>query len=165
MTKNYKVIKGFTIIELLVVLVLSSLAISLGYRLLVYSQKLFLKNKSQNQFLRQQIFVKSTLIKESHDCKFILEEKNNEFLFKSDSTHSYLMLNNEFAVLKKGTRVDTIKVLIKNISKVYEPFNNIQFKNKLLREISFNLFYSESYFPIQVTKNYTSFDKISLENL
>lgn len=157
--------KGFTLLELLVVLVLSSLAISLGYRLLTYSQKLFYKKSSQNLFIQHLIHFKSALMEESYQCKSIIEETYNEFSFNSDSSSCYLIINEKTVILKKGNRIDSINFSVNNLSKIYEPIQNYVFKDKLLREISFNIYYSQSNFPIRIMKNYTSFDKLTLENL
>lgn len=161
MKLNY--VKGFTIAEMLITLVLTSASITLSYHTLSYVQKLFYSYKEQNQFLQQYTHLKRVLDDECLKSDKLIEENENEFSFYNDTLITQFKISESLLILKKGLRTDSVKTKALHIQKTYENFNNPNFKNKFINSLSFEVLYTKQKFNFYIYKNYDASVKMELE--
>ncbi|WP_317897804.1 prepilin-type N-terminal cleavage/methylation domain-containing protein [Aurantibacillus circumpalustris] len=159
---KYKV-KGFTIAELLVVLVLSSISISLSYGTLTYIQKLFSEYKKQNKFLNEYTDLKERLDYESLNARIVELEKENCFLFHRDSTISSLQLLEHKILLKRNNHCDTFHIEPQKIKVEFEHMTNPIWVNRLVNKISFEGEYTKQKLTICFYKDHSSAIKLMLD--
>lgn len=162
--KNIKYsLRGFTIVELLVTLALTSLAITFSYSTLTYIQKLLYNYQKQNKFINEYTELIKRFDYESIFSTSVVEGSENRFLIKRDSTESILEIFDRTIVFKKGTLCDTFHISAKKIVKEYEFMKNPKWTNKLLKYMEFETDFSKQKFIVYFYKNYDSAIKLELE--
>lgn len=158
-----KKIKGFTLAEVLVTLALTSLAITLSYSTLTYIQKLFYSYKTQNKFINQYTDLKKRMDHESLKASVIIENSENDFTIKRDSSTIQFKVLEKVILLKKAERCDTFHIEAKKIKKEYELMKNPLWSNKLLRSLQFEVEYTKQKFNFYFYKNYDAAVKLELD--
>ncbi|PBQ30234.1 hypothetical protein CNR22_00155 [Sphingobacteriaceae bacterium] len=162
--RTHKKLKGFTITELLIVLVLTSLSIIFSYGTLNYIQKIFSDYKKQNRFLNEFTVFKSRMDMESIKSISVIEQKESTFEIRRDSSLIVLQLNEEVILLKKEGACDTFHIAAKKISKEYELMKNPAWTNKLLSKLEFETEFSKQKFFFSFNKEHSASFKLALEN-
>ena len=160
---NRNKLKGFTIAELLVVLILTSISITLSYSTLTYVQKLFSEYKRSNKFLSEFAELKKRLCYESLKAEQITEEKENSFRIKRDTSDVFLEFNKQVILLKHNSQCDTFHIDVKNILKKYELMQNPLWTNRLLSELQFETQYGKQKFNFSFNKEHSSALKLKLD--
>lgn len=158
-----KKIKGFTLAEVLVTLALTSLAITLSYSTLTYIQKLFYSYKTQNKFINQYTDLKRRLDHEALKASVIIENSENDFTIKRDSSTIQFKILEKVILLKKETRCDTFHIEAKKIKKDYEMMKNPIWSKKLLRSLQFEVEFTKQKFNFYFYKNYDAAVKLELD--
>jgi prepilin-type N-terminal cleavage/methylation domain-containing protein len=156
-------VKGFTIIEVLVTLALTSIAITLGFATLNYVQKLFYDYKKQNKFIQQYTDLKWHLDVEKNRAERVIEISENNFEISRDSLNSNLILQGDKILLKRNDRCDTFFVKAENIKKEYLQLNNPKWSNKLVTSLKFESYYSKQKFIFYFYKDYDASAKLEME--
>ncbi len=156
-------LKGFTIAELLVVLILTSISITLSYSTLTYVQKLFSAYKNSNKFLNEWSDLKKRLDFESMKAERVTEEKENYFRISRDTVDSWLEIKEKLILLKHRETCDTFHIEVKNLKKKYEVLQNPLWANKLLTELQFETDYSKQKFIFSFIKQHSAALKLKLE--
>lgn len=158
-----KTLKGFTIAELLVVLALTSVAVTLSYGTLTYIQKLFAQYRAQNRFLNEITSLKARLDRESLSCDLIVEQADNRFDLKQKGRSIQMELNETTILLKQEERCDTFHIRGKKLAKLYEPMSNPAWQNRLINSLQFETEYMKQAFNIRLHKAYNASVKLELE--
>jgi prepilin-type N-terminal cleavage/methylation domain-containing protein len=161
--ENTYQLKGFTIAELLVVLVLTSISITLSYTSLTYIQKLFAEYKKQNKFLNEFTDLKKRLDYESLKADLVIEEQDNNFTIRRDSFSSTLQLLDHVILLKRNERCDTFHLSAKNIKKEYELMRHPLWTNKLVNKLQFEIEFTKQKFAFCLYKDHATAIKLKLE--
>lgn len=166
--KGYNLIKfklnGFTIAELLVTMVLTSLAILFAYSTLGYVQKLFYNYKQQNRFVTEYCVFKQRFNDELLNCDYAIENGHNIFKLKSDSNVTELIFLDENIVFKKNDVCDTFHVTAKKLQVNYETITNPEYFNRLVAKITFQTDYSKQKFNFYFCKTYDASVKLKLND-
>lgn len=163
--RNRYQLKGFTIAELLVVLILTSVSITLSYSTLSFVQKLFSEYKKSNKFLNEFTDFKKRMDFESLKAEQIAEESENSISIKRDSVKANLEFKEHVILLKRNQHCDTFHFEAKKITKKYELIQNPLFSNKLIRELRFETEYGKQKFVFCFTKEHSASLKLKLEQL
>jgi len=156
-------LNGFTLAEVLVTLALTSLAITLSYATLTYIQKLFYNYKEQNKFIHQYTDLKKRMHYESLKANLIIEESENNFVIKRDSSTIELKILEKVILLKKNSQCDTFHIEAKKIEKEFELMKNPVWANKLVKSIRFETDYTKQKFNFYFYKNYDASVKLELD--
>lgn len=156
-------LKGFTLAELLVVMALASVAITFSYQALMQVQKLFADYKRQNRFLNEVTDLKSRLAFEALKAEKIVEEEEGVYGIYRDSIKALLRVTDEQVLLKRQDRCDTFHVKAKVVGKNYEPMQNLQWQNKLLRELQLGIAFKEQTYLVVLGKEHSAEIKLRLE--
>jgi len=156
-------LNGFTLVELLITLVLTSLAITICYSALSYVQRLFSNYRQQSHFISEYTSLKNRMDHEAEKALFICQEDENTFRIVRDSTNLWLKLNNKAVILNYRTRSDTFHFQTSNIVKDYEPMSNPQWAGRLLRSLKFETTFSNQTFSLSLHKHYAAAVKLQLD--
>jgi len=149
--------------EVLVTLALTSLAITFAYTTLTYVQKLFFSYKTQNRFITEYVNFKNKMQYESLNAQTIIENAENKFTVKRDSSIVEFEILEKVILLKNAQHCDTFHIEAKKIKKEYEPMTNAAYKNKLLNFLSFEMDYTKQKFNFYFYKNYDASIKLKLD--
>ena len=160
--KKYK-LKGFTIAELLIVMVLTSISITLSYSSLSYIQKLLSEYKKQNIFLNEFTEFKKRMDYESLKANLILETNENNFKIMRDSSFSTFQILENVILLKRKEHCDTFHFSAKNIKKEYEQMNNPVWTNKLISKLQFESEFTKQKFNFFFYKEHDASLKLKLD--
>lgn len=156
-------VKGFTIAELLVTLVITSVVITLSYTTFNYIHKLFVDYKSQCRFISEYTTLKERVDYESRQCEFVLEQTENKLLFKRDTIYRTLEIMPEVILFKNQSACDTFHITPHKIIKTYEPMSTSEWKNRLLQSLSFETVFGKQKFIFYFHKKYDGSVKMALE--
>jgi prepilin-type N-terminal cleavage/methylation domain-containing protein len=156
-------VKGFTLVEILITLVLTSLAVTMAFGTLSYIQKLFHGYKEQNKFLNQLSSLKQRLDYESITCNTVINLSNNSFLIKHDTTETQLDILEKVILLKKAGHCDTFNMAVKNIKISFEFMRNPVWTNKLVNSLEFETEFTKQRFNFYFYKNYDASVKLALD--
>jgi len=163
---NYvKYLRGFTIAELLVVLALTSIAITFSYGTLSYIQKLFFDYRKQNNFLNEFTEFKKRMDHESLKADIVIEKNENEFEIKRDSVSSHLYIMESVILMKKNGHCDTFHIAARSIKKEYELMHNPTWSNKLLRRLELETDFKKQKFNFYFSKEYSADVKLKLDGV
>lgn len=160
--KHIQRLKGFTLAEVLITLVLTSLAITMSYTTLTYVQKLFMNYKTQNKFINQYTELKNRLDLEAVKATLITEERDNVFKIERDSITSFMEIKDKVILFKRNEACDTFHIEAADIKKEYEPMTNPTWANKLLRRLQFETSFTKQKFNLSFYKEYDGAIKLKL---
>ena len=136
---KFRSVNAFTIIEVIVSLLISSIVISLAYTIFINSETYFENIKRQSSYSIQYIDFYSVLKKDINRSNSIAF-KNNELILKFDNDQVIYILEDEYVereVLNK--RTNTFDIVIKDIEVKY--LKNSKFVNEIIIQIQgVNLF-------------------------
>ena len=161
---DYK-LKGFTIAELLIVLILTSISITLSYGTLTYVQKLFSEYKKQNRFLNEFTDLKQRMDFESLKATRVIEQQENTFEIKRDSAIITLQIKEKVILMKRNETCDTFHIAAKNIKKEYESMTNPLWTNRLVSSLKFDTEFSKQTFHFCFNKEHSASLKLKLEKI
>jgi prepilin-type N-terminal cleavage/methylation domain-containing protein len=156
-------VKGYTIIEMMVTLVLTSLIITMSYSALTYVQKMFISYKSQNLFIEKFTSLKDRINYEILKADIVSEESANQFKITRDSSSAMLILMDKFIVLTKGVRQDTFYTEVSNIKKEFELIKNPMWQNKLIQSLEFETKFTKQKFVLRFQKVHEASLKLELD--
>jgi type II secretory pathway pseudopilin PulG len=156
-------LKGFTIAELLVVMILTSISISLSYTTLTHTQKLFNQYRNSLDFIKNYTSLQTRFNYESLYAERIVEEQENRFTINRDGINSLLEIKSNVILLIRNNRCDTFHFQVKNIAKKYEPMQNPVWSNKLLTELQFETEYGKQKFVMTLSKQHSASLKLKLD--
>ncbi|MBL7932146.1 MAG: prepilin-type N-terminal cleavage/methylation domain-containing protein [Bacteroidia bacterium] len=163
-TNAHKRLKGFTIVEVLVVLALTSLSVSLSYGALNATQELFSRYKAQNRFLNEFTELKRRCDYEALKAISIIEIGTNIFEIKRDSLPIKISVLDKRVLLFKGGICDTFHLEAKNLKIGYEEMANPLWQNKLVNELSFDVEFSKQKYIFSFTKSHDASVKLALDS-
>ena len=155
--------KGFTIVEVMVTMALTSIIITFAYSTLGYIQKLFYTYKDQNRFINEYTDFKKRMDHEALYSESVIEGSENKFNIKRDTSLAELEFLEKVVLFKKGEHCDTFHFELKQINKEYELMKNPALVNKLIKAMSFEIDYSKQKFNFIFNKNYDASVKLRLD--
>jgi prepilin-type N-terminal cleavage/methylation domain-containing protein len=156
-------VKGYTIIEVMVTLVLTSLAITMSYSALTYVQKMFVSYKNQNLFIERFTSLKERINYEILKADMVAEEDENSFKITRDTITTLLKLEDKFIVLSKGARQDTFYTEVSGIKKEFEIIKNPVWQNKLVSHLEFETEFGKQKFKLGFYKPHEASLKLKLD--
>lgn len=156
--------KGFTLAEVLITLLLTSVAITLSYGTLGYLQALYQNVQQQNRFINQATTLKVALEREFLHCQRITEETPNHFTFYGNIQTAHLLLLEHCLVYQQGLRSDTFNLKAEQVKKAYEPMLSGRWNGKLLKQLDFETAFTKQTFYFYFYKHYHASVKLMLEN-
>lgn len=161
--KVYKVaLNGFTLVEVMVTLALTSLSITFAYGTLNYVQKLFVSYKLQNQFMYDYTNLKQRLNYEALYTDYVTEINENEFVMMRDCVVSHLLFKSNYILIKQGLRNDTFHLAAKDIKREYESLNGNLSGKQIIKSLNFEVGFSKQEFKVALDKNYDASVKLRL---
>ncbi|MCC6370239.1 MAG: prepilin-type N-terminal cleavage/methylation domain-containing protein [Bacteroidia bacterium] len=160
--KKYQ--KGFTIAEVLITLVLTSIAITLSYGTLNYIQKLFHAYTNQNKYINQITDLKQRLDFEAIKCDLVVEESENNFRIVRDTIESHLIITDKNILYKRQLNCDTFNIEAINLKKEYERIENPKWHNLLIKSLQFESSFTKQKFNFYFYKEYDAATKLALES-
>jgi hypothetical protein len=150
-------------IELLIVLALTSITVSFSYTALNYVQGLFKSFNSQNNFIQSYAQIKKVIDYNALKADRIVEVNENDFVFYGDSLNIQFTITETGIVLKKGAQSDSLQITLEHLTKNYETMNNAKWQNKLLKNLSFDYQYKKQKFSFWLNKNHDAATKLKLD--
>jgi len=154
-TYNIK-LKGFTIVEILIVMVLTSITITFAYGTLNYIQKLFMHTKEQQGFIQDYCNLNNRLILELKRAEIVKYSNDNEFLLIRDSFITKLEFQPKYVLMKSRLITDTFQVETGKIEKREFLLQDGLIDQKLINAFSFPVKYSGQVFNLYFYKEYNS---------
>jgi prepilin-type N-terminal cleavage/methylation domain-containing protein len=128
-------IPGYTIIELIVVMVISTIVVSIAYKTydIVFTQ--YLRVRSQNEQIRQLSLLDLLLEKDFANSNYVMNVDEGIVCNYSGKQVVY-SLNNRFIVRSERSVSDTFRVMAQNIQFAYSN-KAIEESNRLIDKFSF----------------------------
>lgn len=158
-------LKGFTIVEVLVTLALTSIVITFSYSALSYVQKLFLNYKDQNRFINEYSDFKRRMDYEALYAHSVVETSENVFVAFRDSLQTTIELLDRTVLMKRSGHCDTFHFSVKQIVKSYEMIRNPKYANRLLKTLSFETEFSKQKFNFRFYKHHDASLKLQMDNV
>lgn len=156
-------VNGFTLTEVLVVLALTSVSITVSFSALNLTQRLFTEYKSQNRFLLEFTNLKQICAREALHAKRIIETGSNSFAMERDSLSLQMKIEPEHVLLFKNQHCDTFHFKAQNIVLVYEKMSSPEWQNRLVKELSFDVFFGKQSYTFSFLKPHDASVKLALE--
>ena len=149
-------IKAFTLIELVFVMLLSSLVIlsSLGaFQILVSVME---RSNELNSYLKELVYLRSQLEKDFNQAESIMQSSQNSFKinFPDDTSVNYTFIDGN-SIIESINRVDTISIGTSSLQFSFIKTNHV-------KEISLAVSVRESEIPIIIQKDYSNYEKFML---
>jgi prepilin-type N-terminal cleavage/methylation domain-containing protein len=160
---NY--MKGFTLVEVLVALILTSIAITFSFSTLSYIQRIFSSYKDQNKFINEYSRLKNVVEAEVLNSDLIVMKSPNEFSICRDSIITDILLGEKNLLLRRGFFCDTFHFVPANISVRFEPMSNLAWMNRLVKSLSFDFWYNKQGFSFYLEKSYDASVKMKLNTM
>ncbi len=158
-------IDGFTLAEVIVTLALTSLVITFAYGTLNYVQKLFHSYKDQNRFMQEYTDLKQHLDYEILYSEWIMEQGEDKFKIKRDSSFIDLELLKNVILIRRTDNCDTFHMIPNSIKKEYEPMIDPRMMNRLLRSLILEVEFKGQKFSLNCVKSYDASVKLNLEKM
>lgn len=149
-------LKGFTIVEILIVMVLTSITITFAYGTLNYIQKLFSSTKEQQVFIQDYCNLNNRLLLELRRSEFVKSISDNEVQLIGDSAITKLEFKPNFILIKSSLITDTFHLEAGKVEKREFVLPAGLFDQKLINEFSFPVKYSGQVFNLYFYKEYNS---------
>jgi prepilin-type N-terminal cleavage/methylation domain-containing protein len=156
-------LKGFTIPEMLVTLILTSMAVTMSYTALNYVQRLFAGYKIQNKFINEYTDFTERMNHEGLRAVYIVEQGVNHFTMMHDSNATSLDILENVILMKRLQRCDTFHVSARKIKKEYEEMKNQAWSNKVIKSIQFETEFTKQRFIFCLYKDYDASVKLKLD--
>jgi prepilin-type N-terminal cleavage/methylation domain-containing protein len=161
---TYK-LKGFTLAEVMVTLVLTTIVVTFAYGTLSYVQKLFYSFKGQNRFIQEFTCFKQRMDHEALYAEWIKEQGENKFEIKRDSIITHLEILEHVILMKRGLATDTFHMEAKAIKKEYEVMPVAGTSNRLIKGLYFKTEFSKQAFNFQIKKKHDASVKLNIGKL
>lgn len=155
-------VKSFTIIELMISLLISSIVVSLSYYTFILTTQQLSHYKIKSELLNRFLLLDKTLQNDFNNSVDIKDSAGSYLLLSSDSSDSLLVkyiFKNDFIVRNIDLVNDTF-FLKSNLSKIDYVSDSLQIVKTLLLKIELK----ESIVTPIFIKNYTSAELINAEN-
>ena len=152
----YKRLKGFTIIELLVVMVLSSVVLSFAYASLRYVQKLFIGHKEQALFTNKLINLKDRLEYDFFQSDKIVEVETGRFIIYKDTVVNELWFKENDLIYLQGETRDTFHFESLRVEVNYKYISGSISTSALVSKLNLKFTFKEEEHEIQLKKVYCS---------
>lgn len=154
-------LRGFTIIEMLIAMILTSLSVTFSYSTFNYVQKLFIDFKKQNQFVSEWITLNQRLGIQFLNSRIVYKEEDK--ITFSGNSDVYMELGEKNTLLKKINLTDTFHFALKRIEVSFESVNNPAWSNKLLSSFHAETIFKGQKFAFSFNKEHDSVIKLELE--
>jgi hypothetical protein len=148
-------VKGFTVLEMIFAMLLSSLVVMFIFSAQNHVNKVFGLMKSTDKFINQFITLSNILRQKTHNAKYIIG--NNEiFNIQSIDENIEILINKNKLILKNNNRCDTFH--FKEITSEVKYLNlyNKSIKNKIITNISLKINHQKENLFIYIKKEYDS---------
>lgn len=145
-----KVLKGFTIFEMLVVMVTSSIAITLSIMIWLNLQKYFQKISINSKTRTEMLLLKDQIRADLKTACFLLKDDGGFRLGNAKEDYSYQVFD-EYILRETLWAQDTFKVIVHEIDRI--PLGE---KSEMLQEVSLNVWAEGVIFPIGISMLYDS---------
>ena len=156
-------VKGFTLIEVLITIALSSITVTLAYNGLTYIQRMFYITKEQNSYLSHFALLKNRLDACEQNPGVMLTAGEDSFVFKgSDGAISFGYGKNGIW-MSKGTRSDTLHAIVKLNRMEVVIFPNAQPEISVIRLLEFTVSHLGHNFNLVFAKKYDSQTLMKIE--
>jgi prepilin-type N-terminal cleavage/methylation domain-containing protein len=160
-----KYLKGFTLVEVLIALILTSIAITFSYGTLSYIQKVFNGYKDQNRFINEYCRLKNAMEVEALRADMVIMNGEGEFSVRRDSIVTDIVLGAKNILLKRNSFCDTFHIAPVNAKVRFETMNDPAWTNRLVKSLSFDLEYNKQKFNFYFCKSYDASVKMKLDKM
>jgi len=157
-----KKLPGFTMVELLVTMSLSSILVVFAYMGFNNTQSQLKQYSLQSRFIADynEFNKRIDLLSQA---KGIITADNEKYLFTDDSVHASISLANSFILVSKNNQADTFHLEITGVKPFYEPMNNPSWQNRLINRLEFEIVFDKQKFCLVLIKNYDAYTKFIIE--
>ena len=163
--RKNKYLKGFTLVEVLIALILTSITITFSYGTLSYIQKIFNGYKDQNRFINEYCRLKNVVEFEMLRSYMIVMNAENEFSVRGDSVVTDIVLGAKNILLKRNGFCDTFHLPPSNTNIRFEPMNQQALVGRLVKSLGFELEYNKQKFNFYFSKDYDASVKMKLSEM
>src|ERR1035437_4240342 len=148
-------LKAFTLLELLIAMVISSIVVAFGYSVysLMYKQYLSYK-KTKTEIVKTMQF-NTVLTNDFYNSEEITFSENTIVIFKKNNEPLLYTFNDNFILRKTNEITDTFKIATTNIQGKF-VFKNESFQSTLIDEFSFDSQLSGDVQHFLFAKNYSA---------
>ena len=156
-----KKISSFTIIELIITMMISSIIITFGYYSYFLLNNQFNKYHTNSTNINEYYLLSTTLQRDFDRANLIKDTIDNKHLIlKSDSTVIYYLIVDSTIMRGLNGNIDTFRIRgdIADVQYVNDSLN-------LIKEITFNATLNNQLLPFSITKKYSSKELMQGEQL
>ncbi len=151
--KTYS-LKGFTILEMMVTLVLTSIAITITYSVLTFTQKLLQDYKRQDNFIVEVSDLKMKLKKLALEAEVIYENTKGSIVFVTKRGSFVLKKNKELVALFNGKSKDEFHLAGKDWALQYAGESSSS--QRLVKAMKLAVEFKKQIFLVGFEKEYDS---------
>ncbi|MFO0357000.1 MAG: type II secretion system protein J [Sphingobacteriaceae bacterium] len=144
-------LKGFTLIEVLITMCISTVIIMLSYSTFTFINKQFHNYKDQNNFLYKYVDLKHKVTDLFQSAISISSNSESEIKFITDTLVTSLEFNSNYILMRKKALCDTFYF---KESKVNIGFLKEDKMNHLVEELTIETTYSSQQFKLNFQKEY-----------
>lgn len=111
---------AFTIVDLIVSMIITSVIVALAYYLLFLVNKGLVSFQHRSQAIENFFFFEHSLAVDCKEAQYIIDEDDDQFqmLFPANASIRYAVVNSMF-VKMRGAHVDTLPVQVANVVRHY----------------------------------------------
>ena len=137
-----KMIKAFTLLELLVVLIISTIVIGLGSSVFQITNNFFLDYKTINKSISDASLLNALLSRDVLSAKIVIRKLNGFETINPHSESISYLFSEKYIIRSQNSMCDTFYFSAKNISfkfngedkqEINEPFDEIYFETGILK--------------------------------
>lgn len=143
-------LRGFTIFEILIAMVVSSVAVSLSIMIWLNLQK-FLNGISDKNNIRTEILLFKNQLREDYFDGMIVTKKSNGFCMNRQEEKIFYSLHEDFITRSTENKVDTFQIHVRNID-----YKHILPETELLKEVAIEIQAEGIVLPYMLVMDYDS---------
>ena len=144
-------LKAFTVLEIIIVLLISGIVIALSLNIYLNMEKLFYRILSDGNKYNEIMFFHNRLKNDFDKAKYVKIEIDELIIYKEDWDIIKYNLGSDYLTVSANNITDTLKLKIKNYN-----FEYLNEESRLISDFSLELKYNNNNFPFYFTKKYSN---------
>lgn len=157
-----KKVKAFTLLELLIAMIISSIVIAFGYEVYSIMYKQFLSYKKAKTEIVNTMQFNTVLTNDFYNSEEITFNENTIAVFRKNNEPLHYTFNDNYILRTRNEIMDTFKITATNIQEKF-VFKNEQMQSTLINELSFDALQSGEIQHFLFEKNYSAATLLNME--
>jgi len=145
-------LKGFTILEILIAMVLFGIITGLGSSAYLFVHKQFLAYKKSDEAIKMSLTLETLMNRDFTECYSVKNTNTGLLCFYVDKNYVAYKLNSEYITRTQENQPDTFKISVSNIQMYLD--NEPIVYNSLINQLSFNTTIAGKDMQLNFTKRY-----------